>query len=152
MSTFINDCHFIICTQLERHYQEKMEQLAKRERDLVQRSQRREEVTIFLILHYIHAKSVDTQELEASLYSQRQLVLQELELIRQREDHLIKQSDLNKLQFSDLHSTSERLKQEEQILKAYVLTCLKTSILIVHTSLCDGLLLMCFAIYCIQGS
>lgn len=61
-----------------------------------------------------------TQELEASLYSQRQLVLQELELIRQREDHLIKQSELNKLQFSDLHSTSEQLKQDEQILKKYV--------------------------------
>ena len=57
------------------------------------------------------------QELEASLYTQRQLVLQELELIRQREDHLAKQSELTKLQSSDLHSTSERLKHEEQILK-----------------------------------
>ena len=69
----------------------------------------------------MYNKPVDTQELEASLYSQRQLVLQELELIRQRENHLIKQSELSQLQFSDLHSTSERLKQDEQILKTYVL-------------------------------
>lgn len=89
---------------------------------MVQRLQRREEVTFYPppILHY--DKLVDTQELEASLYSQRQLVLQELELIRQREDHLIKQSELNKLQFSDLHSTSEQLKQDEKILKTCVTT------------------------------
>ena len=82
-------------------------------------------------------KPVDIQELEASLYSQRQLVLQELELIRQREDHLIKQSELNKLQFSDLHSTSERLKQDEQILKTYVLTVEILSYLRILFKPCD---------------
>ena len=114
----------IACIQLEQQYQEKIEQVTKRERDMVQRLQRREEVTFPPPLHSMYNKPVhvDTQELEASLYSQRQLVLQELELIRQRENHLIKQSELNQLQYSDLHSTSEQLKQDEQILKTYVLT------------------------------
>ena len=89
---------------------------------MVQRLQRREEVILLSYPTPHFNKLVDTQELEASLYSQRQLVLQELELIRQREDHLIKQSELNKLQFSDLHSTSEQLKQDEKILKTYVTT------------------------------
>ncbi|XP_065884793.1 centriole and centriolar satellite protein ofd1-like isoform X2 [Dysidea avara] len=88
--------------EVEQNYREKLQQLSKKEQEMIQRLQRREE------------------ELEASLYSQRQLVLQELELIRQREDHLAKQSELTKLQSSDIHSTSERLKQEEQILRSEV--------------------------------
>ena len=100
--------------QVEQNYREKLQQLSKKEQEMIQRLQRREEVK--------HSPTpsplkTDTQELEASLYSQRQLVLQELELIRQREDHLAKQSELTKLQSSDIHSTSERLKQEEQILR-----------------------------------
>ena len=122
---------------MEQQYQEKIEQVSKKERDMMQQLQRREEVILLSYPTPHFNKLVDTQELEASLYSQRQLVLQELELIRQREDHLIKQSELNKLQFSDLHSTSEQLKQDEKILKTYIITYsfgfyLSLMILIVH--------------------
>jgi len=42
------------CTQLEQQYQEKVEQVSKRERDMVQQLQRREEVILtFSLLHFI---------------------------------------------------------------------------------------------------
>ena len=39
----------LYCAQLEQQYQEKIEQVSKRERDMVQRLQRREEVTLSLL-------------------------------------------------------------------------------------------------------
>lgn len=101
-------CLLCFIFQLERTYQQKSDSLLQKERNSIERMQREQEVVYWQYSHMLHIYilkngSINIQIFsfffmkmhEKEIYSQRQSILEEIEVLRKREAEVKRSSDSN---------------------------------------------------------